>query len=84
MDGSGSKKFRFSKDYRKLNNHIKVPITKWNEILDSLFGSVYFSHLDLHQGYYNVELDEAATAFHFGQFQITSMPMGLQNKSKFL
>lgn len=70
-------------DY-KLNNCIeddKYPLPDITEILESLSGSVYFSHLDLHQGYYNVELDKTSrkyTAFCSGQYQMCRMPMGLK------
>lgn len=63
IDASGNKKFRLVIDYRKLNNCIKddkYPLPNINEILDSLSGSLYFSHRDLHQGYYNIELDESS------------------------
>lgn len=78
------KKWRLVVDYRKLNNCIeddKFPLPDITEILESLTGSIYFTHLDLHQGYYNVKLDENSrkfTAFHSGQYQMTRMPMGLK------
>lgn len=83
-DSTGDKKWRLVVDYRKLNNQIeddKFPLPDITEILDSLSGSIYFTHLDLHQGYYNVNLDENSrkfTAFHSGQYQMTRMPMGLK------
>lgn len=48
------KKWRLVIDYRKLNNSIeddKFPLPDITEILESLTGSIYFTHLDLHQGY---------------------------------
>lgn len=84
LDKNGNKQWRLVIDYRKINNCIqddKYPLPDITEILDSLTGSVYFSHLDLHQGYYNVELQEDSrkyTAFNAGQFQMTRMPMGLK------
>lgn len=42
---------------------------------------MYFLHLDLHQGYYNVSLDPDSrkyTTFCAGQIQMTRMPMGLE------
>lgn len=78
------KQWRLVIDYRKLNNNIKddkFPLPNITEILDSLSGSVYFTHLDLHQGYYNVELDPDSrkyTAFNSDQYQMTRMPMGLK------
>lgn len=83
-DNSGEKKWRLVVDYRKLNNCIqedKFPLPNINEILDSLSGSIYFSHLDLFSGYYQVKLDEESrkcTAFASGQYQLTRMPMGLK------
>lgn len=80
----GEKKWRLVIDYRKLNNCIlddKFPLPHNNDILDSLSGCVYFSHLDLNQGFYNVELEESSrkyTAFSSGQYQMTRMPMGLK------
>lgn len=84
VDSTGKKKWRLVIDYRKLNNCIendKFPLPDITEILESLSGSIYFSHLDLHQGYYNVKLDENSrklTAFCSGQYQMTRMPMGLK------
>lgn len=83
-DVNGEKKWRLVIDYRKLNNCIKddkFPLPNIVEILDSLSGSIYFSHLDLYQSYYNVELDPNSrkyTAFDSGQYQMTRMPMGLK------
>lgn len=84
LDASGQKKWRFVVDYRKLNDYIendRYPLPDITEILESLSGSVYFTHLDLHQGYFNVKLDENCrklTAFYSGQYQMTRMPMGLK------
>lgn len=83
-DLSGSKKWRLVIDYRKLNNCIqddKFPLPNITEILDSLSGCIYFTHLDLNQGFYNVDLEPASrkfTGFCSGQFQMTRMPMGLK------
>lgn len=84
IDTSGQKKWRLVIDYRKLNNCIendKFPLPNITEILDSLSGCIYFSHLDLYQGFHNVELDKDSrkyTAFCSGQYQMTRMPMGLK------
>lgn len=86
VDHSGNKKWRIVIDYRLLNKQIKddnFPLPCISEILDSLSGAVYFSHLDLAQGYYQVELDQASrpcTAFttERGQFQMKRLPMGLK------
>jgi hypothetical protein len=84
MDTSGERKWRIVIDYRKLNEKIqddKYPLPNITEILDSLSGSVYFSHLDLFSGYYQQELDKESrkyTAFCSGQYQMTRLPMGLK------
>ncbi|KAG6453944.1 hypothetical protein O3G_MSEX008407 [Manduca sexta] len=80
------KKWRLVVDYRKVNETIcddKFPLPNINEILDSLSGAVYFTHLDLHQGYYQVQLEPNSrklTAFTTGtgQFQMKRLPMGLK------
>ena len=66
---NGKKKFRLVIDYRLVNNQIendKFPLPNINDIFDSLAGAVYFSHLDLSQGFYQVELNPVSrpcTAF---------------------
>lgn len=81
---SGEKKWSLVIDYRKLNERIKddtFPLPNITEILDSLSGSIYFSHLDLFSGYYQQELEPDSrkyTAFNSGQYQMTRMPMGLK------
>lgn len=85
-DLNGNKKWRIVIDYRLLNRQIrddKFPLPCIDEILDSLSGAIYFSHLDLSQGYYQVELDPKSrpyTAFTTdnGQYQLTRLPMGLK------
>lgn len=80
------KKWRLVVDYRKLNEMIcddKFPLPNINEILDSLSGAVYFSHLDLHQGYYQVTLEPSsrkliAFTTNTGQYQMKRLPMGLK------
>lgn len=84
LDKNGQKQWRLVIDYRKLNNCIeddKYPLPDITEILESLSGSIYFTHLDLYQGYYNVNLDSKSrklTAFDSGRYQMTRMPMGLK------
>lgn len=82
---SGEKKFRLVIDYRKLNEKIvddRFPLPNILDILDALSGSVYFTHLDLFSGYYQVKLEEESrkcTAFTFDkQYQMKRMPMGLK------
>lgn len=86
VDQNGNKRSRLVIDYRLLNQKIeddKFPLPCITEILDSLSGAIYFSHLDLSQGYYQIELETASrpcTAFSTerGQYQMTRLPMGLK------
>lgn len=84
-DKSGEKKWRLVVDYRQLNNRIqddKFPLPNITEILDSLAGSIYFSKLDLSQGYYQLALDKDSrkyTAFTTDKmYQMKRCPMGLR------
>jgi hypothetical protein len=86
VDTNGIKKWRIVIDYRKLNEKIqddKFPLPNIAEILESLSGSVYFYHLDLYQGYYQLGLNKESrqyTAFttNKNQYQMTRLPMGLK------
>lgn len=83
---NNDKCWRIVLDYRLLNKSIrdeKFPLPNITEIFDSLSGAVYFSHLDLSQGYYQLELDPNSrqyTAFttNRGQYQMKRLPMGLK------
>lgn len=85
-DNNGTQRWRLVIDYRFLNKQVKddkFPLPCITEILDSLSGAMYFSHLDLAQGYYQIELEEHSrpyTAFTTdkGQYQMTRLPMGLK------
>lgn len=84
-EGSSEKRWRVVVDYRKLNERIqddKFPLPNINDILDALSGSVYFSHLDLTQSYYQLELKPESrkyTAFTTDrQYQLKRLPMGLK------
>lgn len=85
-DASGEKKSRLVIDYRLVNKSlldIKFPLANVTDILDALSGAIYFSRLDLSQGYYQVELDRESrkyTAFTTdrGQWQMKRLPMGLK------
>lgn len=86
LDRDGNKKYRVVIDYRKVNERIqddKFPLPCITDILDSLGGAIYFSHLDMSQGYYQVPLEENSrniTAFSTdrGQFRLSRLPMGLK------
>ena len=83
---NGEKKWRIVIDYRELNKQIeddKFPLPSIIEILDSLSGAMYFSHLDLSQGFYQIEIDPESrpcTAFitDRGHYQMKRLPMGLK------
>lgn len=85
-DDKNNKKWRLVIDYRKLNEVIqddKFPLPNITEILDSLSGAIYFSHLDLSQSYYQCSLKPESrpiTSFttSTGQFQMKRLPMGLK------
>ncbi|CAB3989094.1 Retrovirus-related Pol poly from transposon, partial, partial [Paramuricea clavata] len=78
---------RFCIDYRKLNAITKkdvFPLPRCDEILESLSGAAYFTHLDLVRGYWQIkvaEQDREKTAFSApdGHFQFKRMPFGLTN-----
>ena len=82
-DGS----YRLCIDYRKLNEvtvRDPYPIPRIDDTLDALQNARFISTLDLHSGYWQVEIDEASkpiTAFvtHCGLFEHTVMPFGLAN-----
>lgn len=86
-DINGTKKWRLVIDYRLLNKQIeddKFPLPNITDILDSLSGAVYFSHLDLSQGYYQIELEPSSrpcTAFTTdrGQYRLRRLPQGLKS-----
>jgi len=75
-------------DFRQLNNRtIKdaYALPRFEETLDHLSGSKYFSVLDMRSGYHQVELAEehkARTAFSvgsLGMYEYNRMPFGLSN-----
>lgn len=86
IDKGCNKRWRLVIDFRKLNERIvddKFPLPNITDILDSLSGAMYFSHLDLHQAYYQLPLNEDSrkcTAFTTpsGQYQMKRLPMGLK------
>ena len=78
---------RFCVDYRKLNEITRkdvYPLPRCEEILESLSGTVYFSHIDLVRGYWQIKVakedrDKTAFASPDGLFQFKRLPFGLTN-----
>ena len=82
-DGS----LRLCIDYRWLNKITikdKFPLPRIDDTIEALYGSRYFSTLDLISGYWQIEIEEAdkhKTAFicELGLFEFNRMPFGLTN-----
>ena len=78
---------RFCIDFRKLNammNSDIWPVPSVEEIFDDLRSSIFFSTLDLLQGYLQIEMDEickekATFICKFGTYKFEVMPFGLKN-----
>ena len=76
---------RFCVDYRNLNAVTKkdsYPLPSVSQCLDALAGSVYFSCMDINQGYWQIGVapeDREKTAFatSMGLYQFIKMPFGL-------
>jgi hypothetical protein len=53
--------FRVYIDYRNLNSIMKkdpIPMPRFDDTLDKLYGKKFFTTLDLASGYYGIKLDE--------------------------
>ena len=78
---------RFCIDHRKLNSITKkdvYPLPRCDEILESLSGGAYFTHLDLVRGCWKIKVakkDREKTAFSTPDehYQFKRMPFGLSN-----
>ena len=79
---------RFCIDWRQLNAKTRsdaYSLPRFDDIVDSLSGSVYFSKLDLRSGYWNVHLEEEdkpKTAFscgNLGFYEWNRLGFGLKN-----
>ena len=78
---------RLCVDYRKLNSITRkdaYPLPRFDDTLDTLHGSMWFTTLDLASGYWQVEVekpDQHRTALSNpnGLFELKVMPFGLCN-----
>jgi hypothetical protein len=78
---------RLCVEYRKLNDFTmkdRTPLPRIDELPDSLYGTHYFSTLDMYKGYHQdrvKERDIHKTAFrtHYGLFEYCVLPFGLCN-----
>ena len=75
-------------NYRELNKitiEDKLTISVIGELVDELYGAMYFRKLDLHLGYHHIRLKEEDIAkivsiTHEGDYGFFLMPFGLRNE----
>ena len=78
---------RFYIDYRKVNSATHkdaCPLSRIDDTLDTLVGSIWFSTIDLKSGYWQVEVapehrEKTAFCTQEGLFEFNVMPFGLCN-----
>jgi len=83
---SDQKKWRLVVDFRQLNKRImndKFPLTRLEDVLDTLGRAKYFSTLDMTSSFHQIELQKDSrhlTAFstNKGHFQFKRLPFGLK------
>lgn len=83
---TGIKKWRLVVDFRKLNEKLlgdKFPISRIDDIFDSLEDAMYFSVMDLARGFFQIELEPnsrpcSAFSSPLGEFQFTRVAYGLK------
>ena len=79
--------YRLTCDWRKLNSITRkdrYPGMLFNDVIDALYGAQYFSVIDLHNAYFQINLrksDRCLSAFtcFYGHFQFIKMGQGLCN-----